>query len=119
MATWEDTLRTCVGFLMAAAAVALSACGGNTSSPDTEKDAGGPGKFGGPQAKSGKLDLLLVVDNSWSMGDKQAVLDASAKTLISRLTNPRCVDSNGNPTAAQPANAGEDCPSGSSREMPP
>jgi hypothetical protein len=104
---------------MAAVAVALSACGGNTSSPGgAEKDAGGPGKFGGPQAKSGKLDVLMVVDNSRSMGDKQAVLDASAKTLISRLTNPRCVDSNGNPTAAQPANAGEDCPSGS-REMPP
>jgi hypothetical protein len=108
------------------AAVALAACGGNTSgSSGTGGGAndGGSGAAGEPgdrpQATSRKLDLLLVVDNSRSMGEKQAVLAASAKTLVSRLTNPRCVEESGVPTAAQPASADEACPSGGSREMAP
>jgi hypothetical protein len=38
-----------------------------------------------------KMDLLLVVDNSISMGDKQALLAESLPLLVERLVTPRCV----------------------------
>jgi hypothetical protein len=37
---------------------------------------------------SAKLDLLLVVDNSISMGDKQEVLARSIPDLVTRITDP-------------------------------
>ena len=37
-----------------------------------------------------KVDLLLVVDNSRSMADKQAVLSQSVPSLLGYFTNPRC-----------------------------
>src|SRR5277367_3531180 len=43
-----------------------------------------------------KLDILFMIDNSASMGDKQAYLQAAIPDLINRLVNPNCVDANGN-----------------------
>ena len=43
-----------------------------------------------------KLDILFMIDNSASMGDKQAYLQAAIPDLINRLVNPNCVDDNGN-----------------------
>jgi hypothetical protein len=45
-----------------------------------------------------KIDLLLMVDNSESMADKQNLLKAAVPVLIARLVSPRCVDQNGAPT---------------------
>jgi len=42
-----------------------------------------------------KIDVLMVVDNSLSMGDKQQVLAAAVPQLLTRLTNPDCVDQTG------------------------
>ncbi len=42
-----------------------------------------------------KVDILFDVDNSASMGDKQAYLQAAIPDLINRLVNPNCVDSGG------------------------
>ena len=42
-----------------------------------------------------KLDILFVIDNSASMGDKQAYLAQSVPNLITRLVTPNCVDSTG------------------------
>jgi hypothetical protein len=41
-----------------------------------------------------RLDLLFVIDNSGSMGDKQDYLSKAVPDLISRLVSPNCVDPN-------------------------
>jgi hypothetical protein len=85
---------------------------------DASGGVGGWGADGGTQLTSSKLDILLVIDNSRSMADKQQVLDRSALTLVSRLTNPRCMNAQGNPTAV-PASPDVPCPAGSTREITP
>ena len=42
-----------------------------------------------------KVDILFDIDNSASMGDKQAYLQAAIPDLVNRLVNPNCVDSSG------------------------
>ena len=44
-----------------------------------------------------KVDLLFMIDNSASMGDKQVYLQAAIPDLVNRLISPNCVDSNSNP----------------------
>ncbi len=39
-----------------------------------------------------KIDLLFVIDNSASMGDKQDYLSQAVPDLIARLVTPNCVD---------------------------
>ena len=41
-----------------------------------------------------RVDLLFVIDNSGSMGDKQDYLAKAVPDLVSRLVSPNCVDSN-------------------------
>ncbi|AKU93684.1 hypothetical protein AKJ09_00348 [Labilithrix luteola] len=50
------------------------------------------------QAQVDKVDLLFMIDNSASMGDKQAVLADAVPQLIQGLLKPKCVDANGVPT---------------------
>ncbi|MDP9033184.1 MAG: hypothetical protein M3O50_00110, partial [Myxococcota bacterium] len=64
-----------------------------------------------------KIDLLFMVDNSASMGDKQDLLAAAVPDMLNRLVSPNCVDAAGNPTG-QTAQMGI-CPGGSSPEFPP
>src|SRR5688500_16182594 len=61
-----------------------------------------------------KVDLLLVIDNSMSMADKQQVLAPSVVKLVRDLTNPPCIDANGVrlPDAQQPASPADACPAG-------
>ena len=61
---------------------------------------------------SSKLDVLLVIDNSVSMGDKQAVLEATLPSFVERLTNPLCVDARRKPVATQPSSVTEACITG-------
>ncbi len=42
-----------------------------------------------------KVDLLFDIDNSASMGDKQAYLAVAIPDLVNRLVTPNCVDSSG------------------------
>jgi hypothetical protein len=42
-----------------------------------------------------KLDLLFMIDNSASMGDKQALLAQAVPDMINRLVSPNCVDTAG------------------------
>jgi hypothetical protein len=42
-----------------------------------------------------KIDLLLAIDNSISMADKQAILAAAVPDLVDRLVQPICVDDMG------------------------
>jgi hypothetical protein len=42
-----------------------------------------------------KIDLLFMIDNSGSMGDKQQILAQAVPALVGRLATPRCVDDTG------------------------
>jgi hypothetical protein len=62
----------------------------------------------------GKVDVLLVVDNSISMTDKQEILADAIPTLIRRLVAPGCIDENGEPIGES---ADPTCPAGSVPEF--
>src|SRR5262245_37199455 len=66
--------------------------------PDTgPPDAGpeNPGDDPDPAlVPANKVDLLFVVDNSASMGDKAALLASSVGVALRRFVQPRCVDPN-------------------------
>jgi hypothetical protein len=51
-----------------------------------------------------KVDLLFAIDNSRSMGDKQALLAAAVPDLIGRLLSPACINPT-DPTVAPTASA--------------
>ncbi|MDI1484582.1 hypothetical protein [Polyangium sp. y55x31] len=65
-----------------------------------------------------KLDLLLALDNSRSMADKQALLASAVPDLVLRLVNPPCVSAEGAPPE-QPDHPLDPCPAGTRRVMPP
>lgn len=71
----------------------------------------------GVQARSDKLDLLFVIDNSRSMADKQAVLRLSIPNLVGELINPPCVAAQGAATTVTSPDA--ECPEGSARRRHP
>jgi hypothetical protein len=90
--------------------MAVVACGGK-SHPSTNGDGGaqpGPGDMTDPgtmvdpttgrfvvqlrQGRATKIDLLLMIDNSSSMADKQALLASAVPDLIGRFVDPGCVD---------------------------
>jgi hypothetical protein len=83
---------------------------------------GGDGGSGGddrPPARASRIDLLLTIDNSRSMADKQEVLSLSIPSLLDSFVNPQCVNGEGLPVVGQPASPTEPCPSGSERQYPP
>ncbi|MBK9002269.1 MAG: hypothetical protein IPM35_41670 [Myxococcales bacterium] len=96
-------LVTGVGVVMLAAALASAGCDGSSSSDGTGA-AGGSGGTGGAGGASGsgglggsggaplqptdKVDLLLMVDNSRSMADKQAILAEAVPRLVNQLVSP-------------------------------
>jgi hypothetical protein len=116
---------------VAAALIAFSACkgsvtgqtsgsgGGATSTPSTVNPSSVVERvvLGGVD----KIDVVLDVDNSTSMADKQAILALAIPDLILGLVNPPCIDDMTNlpiPAALQPAEPGQTCPTGSSRAFP-
>jgi hypothetical protein len=78
----------------AGGAAGEDAQGGAAASAGSDGDGGADvGAGGSPPVfvTSTKLDLLFVVDNSISMGDKQTLLAASIPALVERLVKPWCV----------------------------
>ena len=65
-----------------------------------------------------KLDLLMMIDNSISMADKQELLADAMQHLVERLVLPRCLGTDGEPTGQQASAAGL-CPAGSLPEFFP
>jgi hypothetical protein len=63
-----------------------------------------------PQSKIKKIDLLLMIDNSASMGDKQAILASAVPDLVRGLVSPLCVDEAGVPAPKQPELTTDPCP---------
>jgi hypothetical protein len=81
--------------------------GGNDSGVETGSSSGGVASSGsGGSSGAGardlgvvlhgkavdKIDLLFMIDNSASMGDKQALLAQAIPDMITRLVTPYCVD---------------------------
>jgi hypothetical protein len=97
---------------------------GGSSSTSGSAAAGKPGVGGpiptdnGPQAEAGKVDLLLAIDNSISMAEKQQLFAKTIPALLTRLISPHCVNGAGVVTA-QPASPTEACPTGSQHEFEP
>jgi hypothetical protein len=119
-------------------AIASAGCGGNASGggggaagaggSGATAGVGGTGAQGGQGAQAGtggtggvpgvsetdKIDLLLVIDNSISMADKQEIFATTVPRLVQRLVTPRCLDASGTPTGGVAP-----CPAGSTPEFPP
>lgn len=64
-----------------------------------------------------KIDVLFVIDNSSSMGDKQTLLAEAVPQLVQRLIVPRCVNPQGLVQPRQLNDAA--CPTGSVPEFRP
>jgi hypothetical protein len=77
--------RTLSGLLALCVATTV-ACDSDTTGTGGSGSGGGGG--GGGDAEVQAVDILFVIDNSRSMGDKQEVLAASIDTLVSALVNP-------------------------------
>ncbi len=80
------------------------------------------------QQQVDKVDLLFMIDNSASMGDKQAILADAVPNLLTGLLQPKCVDpATGNPPAGSKATADPKgnkannfaCPMGTEPEFSP
>jgi hypothetical protein len=67
-----------------------------------------------------KIDLVLAIDNSRSMADKQQILARAVPDLVEDLVNPRCLDNSGALAAEQPKGPLDPCPTpGTRREFQP
>ena len=116
----------------------VAACGGSVvlgdgshdSGVKTSSEGGGDGGGGGTTSEGGtstaapvaepKVDLLFDIDNSASMGDKQAYLIQAIPEMIARLVTPQCLDNaTKQPTGtnADPTNGA--CATGSTPEFQP
>ncbi len=69
------------------------------------------------QSGINKVDILFDIDNSASMGDKQAYLIQAIPQMIARLVTPNCVDSMGNDTGSTADPTSGMCPAGSTPEF--
>ncbi|HQB43993.1 MAG TPA: hypothetical protein PLV85_10330, partial [Polyangiaceae bacterium] len=102
------------------AATGGSGGSGETGGSGGSSETGGSGGSGETEkfVHSNKIDILFMIDNSASMGDKQKILAAAVPDLVERLINPICV----NPVSREfEASVGpeEDCPTGTEREFEP
>jgi len=102
-----------------------TAAAGSGGDPAAGDDAGGEGPVEPLERVElvrdkvpNKLDLLMMIDNSISMGDKQHLLADAMQHLVNRLVQPRCLDEQAMPTGQQ-ATAGGVCPAGSQPEFLP
>jgi hypothetical protein len=71
------------------------------------------------QSAVDKIDLVLMIDNSRSMADKQLILAAAVPDLVGALVNPKCIDPKGTTMTTQPATVTEPCPAGLVRDFKP
>ncbi|HXK17492.1 MAG TPA: hypothetical protein VNG33_06810, partial [Polyangiaceae bacterium] len=98
----------------ALASVVVSAC---TTRPVTSIEPHTTNLFVAPIRNEviDKIDLLFMIDNSRSMGDKQKLLASAVPQLARRLVVPRCVGAAG--AAHERASLSEVCPAGSEPEF--
>jgi hypothetical protein len=120
------------------AAAGSSESAGSAGTTSGGSDAGGTSSDGGGTTSEGggppedppeqvelvrdkvpnKLDLLMMIDNSISMDDKQQLLADAMQHLVERLLHPRCLNDLGELTGQRSTTAGV-CPVGSHPEYLP
>src|ERR1700722_10326208 len=66
-------------------------CSGGTCTGPGDGGSGGDGPGDGVPQIAAKVDLLFDIDNSASMGDKQAYLAKAVPDFVNRLVNPNCI----------------------------
>jgi len=103
-----------------------SGSGGAAGGTGTGGGAGSNPGDGGPSApfvttfqtaKSSKIDLIFMIDNSSSMADKQSLLSEAVPELVDNLIDPMCIDPISLRTIAVAMNGM--CPAGSVRAFEP
>lgn len=70
------------------------------------------------QSAVDKIDILLAIDNSGSMADKQEILATAIPDLVAALVNPPCLPRNGQGEPIQ-LSPGQTCPDTHAREFEP
>ena len=70
------------------------------------------------QTRVDKIDILLGIDDSKSMADKQAILAVAVPDLVGALVNPPCIDAEGQ-VSSRPESPLHECPDGSRRQFEP
>ena len=108
------------GAALGVAAVSTSVVTGCLKRPVTEQDPHTSNVFVAEirQTAVDKIDLLMMIDNSISMADKQSILGDAVGSLVQRLVAPLCVDASGAPTGVSAGNDGR-CAGQSSPEFSP
>jgi hypothetical protein len=71
------------------------------------------------QSSVDKIDLILAIDNSRSMADKQQILALAVPDLVKGLVNPACINPNTGNIDSTPAGPLDKCPDGTQREFDP
>lgn len=71
------------------------------------------------QSSVDKIDLLLAIDNSGSMADKQDILATAIPDLVQGLVNPRCIHKDGMEDPVTVDSPNKDCPADFQREFEP
>ncbi len=71
------------------------------------------------QSAVDKIDLVLAIDNSRSMADKQQILALAVPDLVKGLVNPACIDPTNGAVVSTPDGPLADCPNGTKRDFDP
>ena len=71
------------------------------------------------QSKVDKIDLILGIDNSRSMADKQEILALAIPDLVKGLVNPGCYNVESGVFVETPAGPLDECPAGTKRDFDP
>ncbi|WP_438005328.1 hypothetical protein WME89_42445 [Sorangium sp. So ce321] len=72
-----------------------------------------------PRTTIDKIDLLLAIDNSGSMADKQELLALAVPDLVESLVNPRCIYRTGEAPPVAVRSPNDACPPDFRREFEP
>ncbi|MBI4701294.1 MAG: hypothetical protein HY744_09065, partial [Deltaproteobacteria bacterium] len=114
-----DVLKSSASLALAAMLGVAASALGCTTGEDPPLGAGAATVERLWQDSVDKVDILLAIDNSRSMADKQQILKEAVPDLVGALVNPRCVDENDKACKNQPQDPGAVCEASCKREFEP
>lgn len=123
----RDIARLGFACVLSTSAIFALGCGAKVVVDGPGEGGGGGSGSGGTGGSGGGgvlcdypgIDILISVDNSRGMADKQHFLAEAIPDLLNGLVNPPCVDANGNPAPVQPGGPLEACAAGTKRSFDP